>query len=64
VLGDEHPDTLRSLNGLAETRRALGDPEPAHRLHEQVLAARRNVLGNDHPETLISMNNLALTHQA
>jgi tetratricopeptide (TPR) repeat protein len=55
---EEHPDTLRSMNNLAETRRDLGDLDGARQLHEQVLAASRRVLGEEHPNTLNSMNNL------
>jgi len=58
VLGDDHPDTLNSMNNLAETRWALGDLDGARQLHEQTLAARRRVLGDDHPNTLQSMRNL------
>jgi tetratricopeptide (TPR) repeat protein len=61
VLGEEHPETLTSLNNLAETRRALGDAEGARELHEQVVAVRRRVLGEEHPDTLTSLNNLAAT---
>src|SRR6266508_3164222 len=64
VLGDDHPNTLNSMNNLAETRRALGDLQGARDLHEQALAGRRRVLGDDHPNTLTSMNNLALTRRA
>ena len=61
VLGDEHPDTLGSMNNLAETLRAQGDLDGARRIQEQVLETRRRILGDDHPDTLASMNNLALT---
>jgi uncharacterized membrane protein len=44
-LGDDHPDTLWSLDSLAVTRRALGDLQGARELHQQALAARRRVLG-------------------
>jgi tetratricopeptide (TPR) repeat protein len=64
TLGDDHPDTLASMNKLAESRWILGDPHGARELHEQTLAARRRVLGDDHRDTLDSMNNLALDHQA
>jgi len=43
LLGDEHPDTLSSMNNLAETLGALG----ARELYEQTLAARRRLLGDD-----------------
>jgi tetratricopeptide (TPR) repeat protein len=60
VLGDDHPDTLSSMNSLAATRRSLGDLQGALELHEQTLAGRRRVLGDDHPDSLISMSNLAV----
>jgi hypothetical protein len=61
VLGEDHPDTLESMNNLAVTRRNLGDLQGARSLHEQALAGYRRVLGEDHPDTLQSMNNLAVT---
>ncbi len=64
ILGDNHPDTLNSMNNLAATRRALGDLHGARELHEQTLASRRRMLGPDHPDTLNSMNNLAATRRA
>jgi tetratricopeptide (TPR) repeat protein len=63
VLGDDHPDTLASMDILAETRRALGDLDGARQLFEQALAGRRRVLGDDHPDTLNSMNDLAAVRQ-
>ena len=38
MLGDDHPDTLVSMDNLAETRRDLGDLHGARELHEQTLA--------------------------
>ncbi|MEM7587852.1 MAG: FxSxx-COOH system tetratricopeptide repeat protein, partial [Acidobacteriota bacterium] len=61
VLGEEHLDTLLSMNELAITLRALGDASGARSLHESALEVRRRVLGEEHPDTLISMNNLAET---
>jgi hypothetical protein len=58
VLGDEHPNTLTSMNNLAATLGAQGDLDGARGLEEQVLAARRRVLGDQHPDTLTSINNL------
>ena len=60
-IGEEHPQTLAAMNGLAETLRAQGNCVKAQELHEQVLALRRKVLGEEHPDTLTSMNNLAET---
>jgi hypothetical protein len=61
VLGEDHPDTLTSMNNLAETLRSQGDLGAARGLQEQVLTMRRRVLGEDHPDTLTSINNLAAT---
>jgi hypothetical protein len=59
MLGDGHPDTLRSAHNLAVDLRVLGHYEQARQLHEDTLTRRRRVLGDDHPFTLRSANNLA-----
>ena len=64
MLGDDHPDTLTSMDNLAETRRLGGELQAAHDLNEQTFAARQRILGDDHPDTLDSMDNLALTRGA
>jgi len=61
VLGDEHPDTLTSMNNLAGTLGEQGDLASARALLEQVLAALRRVLGDEDPDTLTSISNLAAT---
>ena len=53
MLGDDHPDTLRSANNLAVDLRELGEHERARQLDEDTLARRRRVLGDDHPDTTI-----------
>jgi tetratricopeptide (TPR) repeat protein len=57
VLGENHPDTLTSMDNLAATLRHLGDFQGARELQEQTLAARRRVLGEDHPNTRASKSN-------
>ena len=52
MLGDEHPDTLTSMNNLAATLQAQGDLAGRPRAPGAVLAARRRVLGDEHPDTL------------
>lgn len=64
VLGEEHPDTLNSMNNLAHTLWAQGDLAGARAMQEHVLAAHRRALGGGHTNTLASINNLALTLQA
>ncbi|MGF7178102.1 tetratricopeptide repeat protein [Azospirillum doebereinerae] len=61
IQGEEHPDTLTSMNNLALTLGALGNAAGAKAMHERVLAVRIRVQGEEHPDTLTSMNNLAAT---
>jgi hypothetical protein len=44
-LGDDHPDTLKTMNNLAETYRAQGRTADAARIHEEVLEKSRRILG-------------------
>jgi len=62
VLGEDHSDTLMSMNSLAETYWTQGRTEEALQLHKRVLEKRRRILGEDHPDTLESMDNLAVTY--
>jgi len=64
LFGVEHPNTLTSMNNLAETYRALGRANDAAALQETVLEARKRTVGDEHPHTLTSMNNLAETYRA
>ncbi|KAF4633228.1 hypothetical protein G7Y89_g4890 [Cudoniella acicularis] len=61
VLGQEHPDTLASMNNLALMFSNQGRWKEAEELGIQVLEMTKRVLGREHPDTLMSMNNLALT---
>jgi hypothetical protein len=63
-LGPDHPDTLRSMNNLANSYVALGRQAEALKLHEETLALYKAKLGPDHPDTLRSMNNLANSYVA
>ena len=60
VLGEEHPDTLDSMNGLASALNAAGQHAEAIEIDRTVLPVTRRVLGEEHPHTLSAMNNLAL----
>jgi len=59
-IGSEHPDTLKSVNDLAELLRSTGDYAGAEPLLRRALEAQERVLGPEHPDTLTSVNNLAL----
>ncbi len=59
VLGKDHPDTLTSVNNLAEILRSKGDYAGAEPLCRRALEGKERVLGKEHPSTLNSANNLA-----
>jgi tRNA A-37 threonylcarbamoyl transferase component Bud32 len=59
ALGEEHPDTLRSLSSLAETIRDQGKYQEAETLYARVLAVQQRVLGENHPDAFATMNGLA-----
>ncbi|MGY3520144.1 tetratricopeptide repeat protein, partial [Micromonospora sp. PTRAS2] len=58
VLGNDHPQTLASVNNLAYAYQAAGDLGRAISLFEQALTDCRRVLGNDHPQTRVVYGNL------
>jgi serine/threonine protein kinase/tetratricopeptide (TPR) repeat protein len=60
VLGEEHPDTLSSINNTGMLLRAQGQLTEAEPYLKEALDKRRRVLGEAHPETLMSINNLGL----
>ncbi len=57
--GDDHPDTLSSMNNLATAYMSRGRHDEAEPLYLGTLEARKRVLGDGHPDTLSSANNLA-----
>jgi tetratricopeptide (TPR) repeat protein len=59
LLGPEHPDTLNSINNLAETLVDLGDLAEAADLLQEALDASRRLLGAEHPTTRGVARNLA-----
>jgi tetratricopeptide (TPR) repeat protein len=59
ILGEDHPDTLTSLNHLASLLECIGEYDRALPIFEDCLAKRRLILGEDHPDTLTSLNDLA-----
>jgi|GEM_PF-3304336 len=59
VLGPEHPDTLASMNNLADALGEEGRLPEAEQLLREALDLRRKVLGPDYSETLRTAYNLA-----
>ena len=63
--GLDDPDTLSSMNWLAENYRYSGQYSEALQLQQETLrAGRKTRLGPDHPDTLFSLNNLAICYWA
>ena len=58
VLGKEHPDTLTSVNNLAELLQSKGDYTEAEPLYRRALEGYERVQGKDHTDNLGIMNNL------
>jgi tetratricopeptide (TPR) repeat protein len=61
-LGPEHPETLRSMNNLANSYANLSRQTEVLKLYGAVLESQQRVLPMDHPDTLTSMNHLAITY--
>jgi CHAT domain-containing protein len=58
-LGEDHPETITTLNDLAFFMSQSGQYAAAEPLFRQALALRRKVLGEDHPDTAMGYNNVA-----
>lgn len=58
-LGPRDENTLRSMNDLVRSYRALGGLRKALALCLETLEARKARLGTDHPDTLSTLSNLA-----
>ncbi len=63
MLGEEHPDTARSLNNLALLYVRQGKHGEAEPLYEQALKIKRKMLGEEHPDTAAILNNLAVVYK-
>ena len=59
VLGEEHPDTLWSMDNLAITVKSKGEDQKAIALMEECIEKRKRVLGQDHPYTKRSEKTLS-----
>jgi tetratricopeptide (TPR) repeat protein/DNA-binding XRE family transcriptional regulator len=60
VFGFESPQTVQSLNYLAETYHDQGKYEQAEPLIQQALVIHEHLFGSEHPRTATSLNDLAV----
>jgi len=58
-LGEEHPDTLQTMNNLAALYIDQNKGPQAEPLLNRAWQVRRRTLGEENPETLVTLNNLA-----
>ncbi|HTD27931.1 MAG TPA: serine/threonine-protein kinase, partial [Xanthomonadaceae bacterium] len=58
VLGEDHPDTLQSINGMGELLEGQGKPREAEPYLREALEKRRHVLGEEHTDTVESIGNM------
>ena len=63
VLGEDHPDTLGSLNNLAFLYKSQGQYDKAEPLYVDCLAKRQRVLGDRHPHTVMTRSNLTVLRE-
>src|SRR5262249_22960551 len=59
VLGEEHPDTLTSVNNVASIYRDEGKYRDAELLYFGLSKSMSRALGETHPNTLTTLSNLA-----
>ena len=64
-LGEDHPDTLTSINDTGSRLMSQGRYDEAEAYARRAFEGRRRVLGPDHPDTLSSLGNVGavLWHQ-
>jgi hypothetical protein len=55
MLRAEHPDTLGSINNLAQVLGRRGKHDEAEAIHRQTLAAKEKVLREEHGSTLANV---------
>jgi serine/threonine protein kinase/Tfp pilus assembly protein PilF len=58
TLGEEHPDTLASINSMGALLQLQGRPAEAELCHREALEKHRRTLGEEHPDTLTSISQL------
>ncbi len=63
-LGEDHPDTLHSINNLAVLYSSQSLYAKAEPLYVECLAKRKAKLGDNHPDTLSSIKNLDNLYKA
>ena len=58
ILGEDHPDTLTTLNNLSVTYYQLGNYQKAYDTMKLAYLGCSRILGANHPDTISSKNDL------
>jgi hypothetical protein len=59
ILGDNHPESLRSMNNLARGYSMVNDHRKALEMYEKCYSEMKQILGNCHPDIILILGNLA-----
>lgn len=59
-LGENHPNTLKSLDDMGNMLKAQGKYEESLSFHRKCYDKRLRILGDSHVDTLISLNNIGI----
>jgi hypothetical protein len=60
--GHEHPETLRSMNELADLHLELGEEDNAFSISERALEIERSIMGEEDPMTLNTLFRIGKLH--
>jgi serine/threonine protein kinase len=60
LLGNEHVDTLHSINDCGDVLQLRGEWPAAEELLREALDGLSRVVGNEHPDTILSIANVAM----
>ena len=58
TLGDDHPDTLASIDQMGVLLQDQGKATEAEVLNREAFESRQRVLGDDHPDTISALGNM------
>ena len=59
MFGEDHNDTLRTLNNLGTVYQRLGNCEKALKNYERALKGKEGLMGKNRPDTLDTVMNIA-----
>ena len=64
LLGEENPETLEAMDGLAMNEQLQSRIPAAEKLYRQLVEVRSRLQGEDHPQTLMELEGLAWVYRS